>query len=227
MRGFISVFLMLVSLTMFAQNRENRNVGDFDEVVMRISGRVYIKQGNKNEVILEGEEDYLERVETDVRGDKLSIGMRGRNWSFRRSPRLNIYITVKELRGVSVTGSGNVIGQTVFEADDINLSISGSGDIELDLDVKNVESRISGSGNIELKGSAEFAKLGMSGSGKYLAEELKVDDYRVSISGSGKSSINAQEKLDVRISGSGSVYYRGRPSVNSSVAGSGKVRRIN
>ncbi|MBO3700011.1 head GIN domain-containing protein [Roseivirga sp. E12] len=229
MKTLFATFLMLVTLSAFSQNRETRDVADFDEVVMRLSGKVYIKIGDKNEVILEGDEDVLERVETDVRGGRLSIGEEGRSrWSWRRSrTKLNVYITVKELNGAFISGSGDIIGQTAFKSDDFRVSVSGSGDIELELDAKDVDSRISGSGNIELSGSAQYAKLNISGSGKYLAEEMKVDDYEISISGSGRGSINAQEKLDVRISGSGSVYYRGRPSVNSSVAGSGKVRRIN
>ncbi len=220
---------MLITLTAFSQNRETRDVGDFDEVVMRLSGKVYIKQGDKNEVILEGDENVLERVETDVRGGRLNIGEEGKSrWSWRRSrTKLNVYITVKELNGAFVSGAGDIIGQTVFKSDDFRVSVSGSGDIELELDAKDVDSRISGAGNIELSGSAQYAKLSISGSGKYLAEEMKVDDYEISISGSGRGSINAQENLDVRISGSGSVYYRGRPSVNSRVAGSGRVRRIN
>ncbi|OEK03626.1 hypothetical protein BFP97_19820 [Roseivirga sp. 4D4] len=229
MKTLLATCLMLITLTAFSQNRETRDVGDFDEVVMRLSGKVYIKQGDKNEVILEGDEDVLERVETDVRGGRLNIGEEGKSrWSWRRSrTRLNVYITVKELNGAFVSGSGDIIGQTVFKSDDFRVSVSGSGDIELELDAKDVDSRISGSGNIELSGAAQYAKLNISGSGKYLAEEMKVDDYEISISGSGRGSINAQENLDVRISGSGSVYYRGRPSVNSSVAGSGRVRRIN
>lgn len=229
MRTLIASFLMVVTLTAFAQNKETRDVQDFDEVVVRISGKVFIKQGNKNEVILEGDERSLERIETEVRGGRLSIGTsNGRRWSSSRSTgRINVYITIKELKGVSVSGSGDIIGQSVFKSDDFNATISGSGDIELEIDAKNVSARISGSGNMELSGSAEYAKLGMSGSGKYLAEDMKVDDYEISISGSGRSSVNAQENLDVRISGSGSVYYKGRPVINSSVAGSGKVRRIN
>lgn len=229
MKTLFATFLMLITLTAFSQNRETRDVADFDEVVMRLSGKVYIKLGDKNEVILEGDEDLLEKVELDVRGGRLSIGEESRSrWSWRRSrTSLNVYITVKELNGVSVSGSGDIIGQDIFKSNDFKVSVSGSGDIELELDAKDVDSRISGSGNIELSGSAEYAKLGMSGSGKYLAEEMKVDTYEISISGSGRASVNAQESLDVRISGSGSVYYRGRPSVNSSVAGSGRIRRIN
>jgi len=219
---------MVVALTAFGQNKETRDVNDFDEVIMRISGNVYIKQGNKNEVIVEADDRVLERIETEVRGGRLSISMRNNSgWRTSSSGRVNVYISIKELNGVSISGSGDIIGQSTFKSDNFNASISGSGDMELELDAKNISARISGSGNMELSGSAEYAKLGMSGSGKYLAEELKVDDYEISISGSGRSSVNAQENLDVRISGSGSVYYKGRPAVNSSVAGSGKVRKIN
>ncbi|MFY0591255.1 head GIN domain-containing protein [Roseivirga sp.] len=228
MKTVLASFLMVLALSAFGQNKETRNVRDFDEIVMRMSGNVYVKLGNKNEVVLEGDDRVLDRVETEVRGSKLSIGMESsRSWRSRSNGRVNVYITIKELNGVSISGSGDVIGQSLFKADDFYVSISGSGDMELEVDAKNISARISGSGNIELSGSAEYAKLGMSGSGKYLAEDLKVDDYEITISGSGRSSVNAQENLDVRISGSGSVYYKGRPAVNSSVAGSGKVRRIN
>ncbi len=229
MRTLLVSFLMLTTLAAFSQNRETRDVGDFDEVVMRLSGKVYIKLGDKNEVILEGDQDEIDQVETDVRGGRLSIGEENkRRWSWRRSRNnLNVYITVKELNGAFVSGSGDIIGQTVFKSDDFKVSVSGSGDVELEIDAKDVDSRISGSGNIELSGAAQYTKLSISGSGKYLAEEMKVGEYEISISGSGRASVDAQESLDVRISGSGSVYYRGRPSVNSSVAGSGKVRRIN
>lgn len=228
MRTLIASFLMVATIAAFGQNKETRDVNDFDEVILRIGGKVYIKQGNKNEVIVEADDRTMERVETNVRGGRLSIETNGRRWSSSRGTgRVNVYITVKELNGVSISGSGDIIGQSVFKSDDFSASISGSGDIELEIDAKNVSARISGSGNMELSGSAEYTKLGMSGSGKYLAEDMKVDDYEISISGSGKSSVNAQENLDIRISGSGSVYYKGRPSVNSSVAGSGKVRRIN
>ena len=63
--------------------------------------------------------------------------------------------------------------------------------------------------------------------GKYFAEEFVAKDYNISISGSGRATINLEGELDVRISGSGNVYYKGNPTgVNSSTSGSGKVRRM-
>ncbi|NVJ47674.1 MAG: DUF2807 domain-containing protein [Cytophagia bacterium] len=230
----ISITLILILFTSLAwsQTKETRDVSDFDFIAMNISGKVYISQGNKNEVIVEADDRDMDKIRTEVRGGRLSISTRdnGRwfKWGDGIDGRVNIYITLKELRGVSVSGSGDVISQNTIKTDDFEASISGSGDIEVELDARAIESRITGSGNIELKGSAQRARLGISGSGKYFAEELKVDDYNVTISGSGRAAINTNGELDVRISGSGSVYYSGNPTgVNTNVSGSGRVRRNN
>lgn len=225
------ILTLFVSLA-WSQTKETRDVGAFDFIAMNISGKAYVTQGNKNEVIIEAEERDMDNIKTEVRGGRLSISTRdnGRwfRWGDGLDGRVNIYITLKELRGVSVSGSGDVISQNIIKTDDFEASISGSGDIEVELDTRAVVSKITGSGNIELKGSAQKARLGISGSGKYFAEELKVDDYEISISGSGRAAINTNGELDVRISGSGSVYYSGNPTgVNTNVSGSGRVRRNN
>ncbi len=231
-RIFTALTLMfLVQIALFGQNKETRNVRDFDEIQMRVGGKVYVTQGDKNEVILEGDEDDLAEIETEVERGRLVIkNRRDRGWRWWSSDRNRItaYITVKELKGAFVSGSGDIIGQNQIKTDDFSVSISGSGDIELDLDARYVSSKISGSGNIELEGKTERAKLSISGSGKYFAEKLISGDYQISMSGSGRGSINVEGDLDVRISGSGKIYYMGKPtSVNSSVSGSGTVRRIN
>lgn len=230
-RFYILLVLALTSSLLLAQRRETISVGDFDEVTMKIGGTVYITQGDKNEVILEGDQDDIEEVNVEVRGGELTIeSSRRSRWSFWNSSnvRLDVYVTVKELKSVTVSGSGDIVGQNAIKTNDFRARVSGSGDIEMELDARTVDTGISGSGNIELSGSATSGRLSISGSGKLLAENLRLDDFEVRISGSGRGSITVYGELDVRISGSGSVYYSGDPTgVNSSISGSGKVRRIN
>lgn len=230
-RFYILLVLALTSSLLLAQRRETISVGDFDEVTMKIGGKVYITQGDKNEVILEGDQDDIEEVNVEVRGGELTIeSSRRSRWSFWNSSnvRLDVYVIVKELKSVTVSGSGDIVGQNAIKTNDFRARVSGSGDIEMELDARTVDTGISGSGNIELSGSATSGRLSISGSGKLLAENLRLDDFEVRISGSGRGSITVYGELDVRISGSGSVYYSGDPTgVNSSISGSGKVRRIN
>lgn len=231
MRKILTIlFICSFGFAALAQSKETRNVGDFDEIIMRVSGKVLITQGNKNEVILEGDKDLLEEIETEVRGGRLNIKNERERWwsSSRRRERLTVYITVKKLRGAYISGSGDIVSQNTLKTDDFTASIAGSGDIEIALEADYIEAKISGSGNIELSGTSDRARLSISGSGKYVADKLEVGDYRVSMSGSGRGSINLNGDLDVRISGSGKIYYMGSPtSVNSSVSGSGSVRKIN
>ena len=225
--------LLLISATglaALAQNKETRDVRDFDEIMMRVPGKVLITQGDKYEVVLEGDADLLDDVDTEVRSGRLNIKSNRRNgwWRGSSRDRLTVYVTVKELNGAFISGSGDIISQNTLKTDDFTASISGSGDIELELDAEYVQAKISGSGNIELAGESDRARLSISGSGKFLAEKLVVGDYDISMSGSGRGSVHVNGDLDVSISGSGKIYYMGKPtSVNTKVSGSGSVRKIN
>ena len=68
----LRIFLMLIlavslQLSVLAQNKETREVRDFDEIQMRVGGKVFVTQGDKNEVILEGDDDLLGEIETEVK----------------------------------------------------------------------------------------------------------------------------------------------------------------
>ena len=56
------------------------------------------------------------------------------------------------------------------------------------------------------------------------AIDFPTDIVDVKISGSGNCWVNSVKNLIVRLSGSGNVIYRGNPSVDSIISGSGKVR---
>ena len=128
---------------------------------------------------------------------------------------------------MNLSGSGKVIGEGTFDTGDLDLGVSGSGDLELDVEADNIDTGISGSGDIELTGSAKEHAVSISGSGRLDAEDLEAETYRIRISGSGSCRINVSEEIDSRVSGSGSIYYKGSPNkVNNHSSGSGKLRKI-
>jgi hypothetical protein len=228
----LSLFL-LFSISSFSQNKQNRNVGDFDQISMGVAGKVYVKLGNTNEVVLEGDDSILEDIVTEVRGGRLVIKDKRNGWSWNfwrgsKSSRLEVYITIKELKGAAVSGSGQIIGESTFKTRDFEAGLSGSGSMEIEIDAQYISTKISGSGRIIIGGKTEQAKLRISGSGRYAGQELAAEDYEISISGSGRSNIQLTGDLDVRISGSGSVYYDGEPTmINKKIGGSGRVRKAN
>lgn len=221
----ILAFLLSIHFALQAQS-EKRNVGAFNAISMGVPGDLYITQGNQVSVEVKGDSDDLEDLITEVRDNTLVIKYERIGWNFGRD-RVTIYVTTPEISGISLGGSGKVISQNSLQSDRLDLSVSGSGKIELQVEADEIEASISGSGNMTISGDADQVQLTISGSGNMDAEELMADRYEVRISGSGRSRIHVGDQLDAKISGSGSVYYKGDPDkVISNVSGSGRVKKL-
>src|SRR6186713_1806612 len=109
MKKLIPFFLLIafVSTTVFAQVRETRNVSTFTKISFRVPGKLYLRQGSQQKVEIEGKKDILAEIETEVDGSKLVIGKEGKwfEWNDNDDDRVIVYITVKNLEGLSVSGS--------------------------------------------------------------------------------------------------------------------------
>jgi hypothetical protein len=163
-------------------------------------------------------------IETDVDNGKLVISQGNYNL---KPTTLDFNITVANLKGISISGSGNVTGESRFVSDEFFAKISGSGDMTLELEVANLESQISGSGSVNLSGKTHNHDAAISGSGKINAFDMDAKNVSIKISGSGDCKVNATETLTAKISGSGDVFYRGHPQINSKVSGSGSLESRN
>lgn len=226
MKEIFSLLVLCLLLTgnSYAQSSETRDVNDFTGVSFGVAGELILEQGNSFRVVLEGDNDHLEEIETLVKGDRLII--RNDRWLNRGNKKVSVFITMPVINDLSVSGSGNIIAEKI-KADDLGISVSGSGDIDLDELVANsVDCSISGSGTIEIgEGTAGEGELSISGSGKYRGDGFAFKYLDVSISGSGSCYTMVEEKLEARVSGSGDIYYSGSPNVDARVSGSGKVRK--
>ncbi|RDV16228.1 DUF2807 domain-containing protein [Pontibacter diazotrophicus] len=186
------------------------------------SSRVFIRKGSPQRVEVKGQPNVLDELQTEVRNGVWEIDF---NRCLRDHEPVQVYLTTPELNTASVGGSGYVELEDVFESDEFDASVSGSGDIKLRLAANRLKSRISGSGTITAAGVASRHDVSISGSGRNNSFDLTTREADVDISGSGRAELNVEDRLDVDISGSGRVYHQGNPSINADVSGSGKVVR--
>ena len=217
--------LLPVSLTGQSLKKETRNLSGFSSVSFGVAGDLYINLGKEFKVTLEGDADILRNIETEVNSGKLVI--KKDNWNFNFNEKVTVNVTLPELKGLSVSGSGKAEILDKVSGVDLDFSVSGSGRIvSSELDVENLECSISGSGNIitDRGGVVKDGEISISGSGNYQGEALEFKTLEVSISGSGNCSCYVTESLEARVSGSGNVNYKGNPKIDARVSGSGKVR---
>jgi hypothetical protein len=230
-RGFVLslVFVAIIATNCFSNDlsieKETRDLKGFKRVSFGVSGNLYINFGSEFKVVLEGEKSLLDDIETELSGDKLVIKMD--NWRLNINDKVTVYITMPELSGLGVSGSGKAEVRDAVKAEDLDLSVSGSGKIfTAAIRATNLDCSISGSGDIILgaEGNVDNAEVSISGSGNYTGESLKIASLETSISGSGNCLCNVTESLEARVSGSGNVTYYGNPKIDARVSGSGRVR---
>ena len=202
-------FILTASFTVFAQGgRKDVDVkGDFTSIGIGIPAQVYLMKGPAK-VEAEGPEKALSEIKYEVEKGELRINNKNRNGWNKNFKGVILYITMPEVKGISIAGSCDVMGKDAFENQgDLEISIAGSGELKLAGSGKNIKISIAGSGDVDLSA--------------FNGNKCSVD-----IAGSGDAKVGEMESLDVSIAGSGDVRYKGSPKVNSSIAGSGYVEKM-
>jgi len=207
---------------------KERSVGDYNQVAVAGSFDVALIEGQIGEITLEGESNLLEYVVTEVKNGKLLIkvknGVNLKPSGWRNGIQINV--PVEFLEGVSLSGSGEILGKTVIKSNNFSANISGSGEVSLTVEAQSVEAFLSGSGDITLAGRTADLEVSVSGSGDIQAYDLEADRVTAAVSGSADVNITANESLDARVSGSGGIRYRGNPStLKTKSSGSGDISK--
>jgi hypothetical protein len=205
----------------------SREVGNFDKMSVSGAFDVDLVNGKEGKMEIKIEKNLLPYLVTEVQNGNLKIKWKtGTNIHTNKGVHLTVYF--KDLSGVAMSGSGDIVSRDIIKSDSFDVAVSGSGDITLNLDTNTTDARVSGSGDLDFKGSTDSFSARVSGSGDIAAYELMANNADVRISGSGGMTLSVSDKLYARISGSGSVKYKGNPKIEDiKVSGSGSVRSGN
>jgi hypothetical protein len=205
---------------------EQREVSPFTRVDFRGIGRVIVSQGEKQSVSLTASDAVISRVRTEVRGDVLIVTLRwwlGLIWRIGDLKNLEVRLTVKELRGLKVSGAGSVESRERIQAQELEIRLTGAGEIHLEVHGRKVITHLTGAGQIVLWGQADEQDVRLTGAGSVQAERLVTRSATVHSSGAGECRVHATESLDAKLSGAGSIRYLGNPKIQSRVTGLGSV----
>lgn len=200
---------------------EFRRMAYFNKIELYFPAEVIIRQGNTKDIEITAESNIIDLVYSRVSGNTLILDDNGR---LRSSHNVKIYVQVPDINAIFVSGSGRVISDNKIFSKNMNLRLSGSGLIDVALDVKNdLVADLSGSGLIFMEGDTYNGIYDVSGSGKIESFGMHADNSDIIIRGSGRCETTALSNLGVTISGSGSVWFRGNPRISQRISGSGKI----
>jgi hypothetical protein len=175
--------------------------------------KVRIEPGATASVMVTTDENLQPKIETTVRDGRLIIRS-DQEGCISYSTQTEVVVKCPVLTYVNQSGSGpvEVFG---FSSEFMNVIQAGSGALMFfDLSVAtDIDLSLIGSGNIGLDGRAAEIHMTSSGSGIIEAQNFRVFNSKVYLSGSGNIHTYVYDTLLVTLPGSGNVYYYGNPDV--------------
>lgn len=240
MKNLLTI-LALLSLPIFtiAQsqvvNEDIEIIEDFHSINVNSRYTVYLKQSNETKIEVRALKEILDISEFEVEEGVLNINIKRDKknksvWEqiddIKIAPKLDVYISMKEVNALNVYGNGKIITENSISSKNLTLTLSGSGSLEADIKGENLSIDNSGSGLIKLKGYANSANFSLSGYGKIDAFELNLKDAEAKLTGSGDIEINVSDNLNAKAHGSGKILYQGNTkAITKKEYGLGKVER--
>lgn len=190
---------------------ENRELRDFNGIVINGAWRVEVKQGDGWNVELDYPEKFAQYIEVSVDNEKLVLDLLDVKPSVGdKDPLLKATITMPELTSLEIAGTGDVKFRH-FSGEQLHLMMSGAANIEgYDGHYKGLEIHLGGAGRVNMK-------------------DIEVRDANVNLAGTGDVEVTmAGGILSGSLAGVGSIRYHGSIKSNEvGVFGIGAVVQMN
>lgn len=237
-RFAIILSLFLTSIATFSQvTKKTLELPEFKSIYVNSGYTVYLKQTNKQEVSVEALADIYAVTEIKVEDGILMINVERKPedpnkslWAkiddIKVNPTMKVYVSMKDIRSLQVNGKGKIVSENSIASDDLELGVTGSGSLDIDVKGRKLTTEISGSGSISIKGYATSNKIRLSGSGNLNAFNCELENADVKVGGNGTAEITVSDNLEAYVMGAGAIKHKGNTKkLTKKVYGSGAIDR--
>jgi hypothetical protein len=181
---------------------ERRNVPAFRAVDAGGAIEIEVVAGREQSVELEGDDNILQLIRTEVRGETLHIERE--NGNYRMKNKIRVRISVQELSGFDLSGA----------------SVGTISNVRSE----NFKLQVSGASRVRIDGEARVLDLDASGASSIDAENLRVERATVEASGATRATVFVSDSLDAEASGASRIIYAGNPkTLNKDTSGASSV----
>jgi hypothetical protein len=206
---------------------EQREVSGVTGVELATLGKLTIRLGDQEELLIEGDDNLLPAIQTSMSGGMLTIkGRRGVTLLPRETLAFDLAVTTLDAVDLATLGSIDVPAS--LSTAQLSITVTGGGKVTIQaVSADKLQVSISGLGDLLINdGQVGEQTVVISGGGNYQAPQLQSDGADIQLSGLGLATVRARDYLRVTISGGGLVTYIGNPAVEQSISGIGRLEHV-
>ena len=208
--------------------KQENDIKNFNSIVAGGPLTVIVTLGNTEGIRFEGDQEAISTLVTHIEDNLLIIRpqISWISWTHKyKNKKIIAHVNAIVLKRLTMSGNGSLSVKGKISGASLVTVLSGSGQINANINVDDYTGVISGSGNLNIEGKANKTSITISGSGSFIKQDFETDKLKAVISGSGNISITANNAINALIGGSGSVNYIGNAKVSKRILGSGKVTK--
>ena len=204
---------------------QTRSAGSFNSIDVSGSIDVYVKQDSSSSIKVEADENLQQYIEAINDGEVLRIKTE-EGYNIRSSRQIKVYVSAATFKRFEASGACNIFSEgKITSSSDIDLGLSGSCDVTMDISAPKISAGVSGACTVKLKGETKDFKLRGSGSTDVKCFDLIAENVDLDISGAGDAEVYASGKLSGSISGAADVHYKGAAQTDIHTSGASSVKK--
>ena len=184
---------------------ESRTVSGFDSILLSVPGELILEQTGSESLTITAEDNLIDDLTSVVAGGRLVLGTRSGVSIAPRRPIL-YRLTVRTIGDLVVSGAARVDASGI-QGDRFAFTLSGAGEVNI-------------------SGTVTRQSLTLSGAGNYNAANLRCRVASIALSGAGRATLRASQRIEGVISGAGILEYYGDPEIAVIVSGSGSIHQV-
>ena len=223
MKNIVTIALILVSTTFFAQSPITTTVGEFKELKVYDLIDVNLVESEENKIIISGKN--TDKVVFVNKNGVLKLKMKIDELFNGDDTKVTLHYTGVDIidvnEGASVSSNGTI---KQFE---INLNAQEGATIQVSLDVSYTNVKSITGGSIKASGVSKNQDISINTGGIYDGKELKTETTDVTVTAAGEARVHASGLVKAKVTAGGSVFIYGNPeSIDESKVMGGNIKRM-
>lgn len=209
---------------------ETRQLEYYESISLYDNVNLVLIEGNEFTVKVEGGENIISSVQTEVLDSILVIHNTMKcNWVRDYKNELTVYVSTGKLKSIRYESSGDIrtIGNLKF--DKLSVSVwGGSGTFNLDVDCDRLElAEHYGTADFHVSGNSSLTTIYSNSYGPFYCNELNTNIFYIRSNGTNDCYIHANHILEAEITSVGNIYYTGNPKdMKTNITGTGQLIKV-
>lgn len=214
MNKIIYVCVLMIAISVSAQTKVTKNLGDFNILKVYNGIELELIESSEQKLEITGDKSEIVKVKNVNNTLKISLpfSLKPENNAANGEVLVKLYYA-KTIDIVDANEGATITGKEITQ-DKLEVNVQERAFINLVVNVKHLEVRASSGGIIKLSGTTKNQNVDVDLYGIYNGFNLKNQANTFVKAGTGaKAEVFAGETLNAKVSFGGSIFYKGNPEV--------------